>query len=283
MNLQAFITSGILELYVSGLASPEEVREVEQAAAQHPAVQAEIEAIRQALDAYAGLHAVRPPADLKDKVMLRLDGAPKPKPKELSSSQSNPTNYSSSEPRETGNPHIANIAAWVLGLALLGSLFAIFLFWQQAERATAQLQAAKDQMEQVRKDCETEKAKANEVNEQFIAIRHWATKPVQMQATPIGGNAYAIVFWNRIKKTTYLDLGKLPKPAADKQFQLWAIVNGKPTDMGVFDVADNTNLIKIEGQFIENPQAFAVTLEPKGGSETPSLDQMWVVGSVGKS
>lgn len=137
-------------------------------------------------------------------------------------------------------------------------------------------------MEQVRKDCEAEKAKANEVKEQFIAIRHWATKPVQMKATPLGGDAYAVVYWNNVKKTTYLDLGKLPQPAADKQFQLWAIVNGKPTDMGIFEVAPADSLIKIDGQFIENPQAFAVTLEPKGGSQSPSLDQMWVVGNVAK-
>jgi anti-sigma-K factor RskA len=88
------------------------------------------------------------------------------------------------------------------------------------------------------------------------------------------------VFWNSVKKTTYLDMGKLPKPATDKQFQLWAIVEGKPTDMGVFEVSDAKDLIAIEGQFIENPQAFAITLEPKGGSEVPTLDQMWVVGTV---
>ncbi|MCC6727432.1 MAG: anti-sigma factor [Saprospiraceae bacterium] len=286
MDLQSYITSGILELYVSGLATPEEAREVEQMAEQHPEVQAELDSIQKALEAYAGTHAVRPPAGLKEKVMQRLEAAPKSRPKETAS-QKEPTSTSqySYEPRESsgsGSTNIASIASWILGLALLGSLVAIFLFWQDAERAKAKVQAAKDETEQLRKDCEAEKAKAKAVNDQFVVLRHWATKPVQLKATPIGGDAYAIVFWNKVKKTTYLDLGKLPKPAADKQFQLWAIVDGKPTDMGVFEVADTNDLVAIESKFIEAPQAFAITLEPKGGSAVPTLDQMWVVGAVGK-
>jgi hypothetical protein len=51
--------------------------------------------------------------------------------------------------------------------------------------------------------------------------------------------------------------------------------------MGVFEVAANEGLQDVP--YIEHPQAFAVTLEPKGGSQAPTLDQMYVVGAVGKS
>ncbi|MBK8564336.1 MAG: anti-sigma factor [Saprospiraceae bacterium] len=283
MDLNSYISSGILELYASGLATPEEVREVEDMAANHPQVQAELDAIREALHAYSVIHGVQPPQGLKEKVMQRVEGMPKSRPKESSKQEATtPTNQYNYEPRESSgdSSKIANVATWILGLALLAALAAIFLFWQDAERAKSKVQAAKEETEQLRKDCEAEKNKAKAVNEQFVALRHWATKPVQLKATPIGGDAYAIVFWNNVKKTTYLDMGKLPKPATDKQFQLWAIVNGKPTDMGIFEVNDNKDLIAIEGRFIENPQAFAITLEPKGGSEAPTLDQMWVVGTV---
>ncbi len=281
MDLNSFISSGILELYASGLATPEEAREVEDMAANHPKVQAELDAIRKALDAYTGVHAVRPPEGLKEKVMQRVEGMPKSRPKETSKPETTPTNQYSYEPRESsgGSSNIANIAAWILGLALLGALAAIFLFWQEAERAKTKVQAAKDETEQLRKDCEAEKAKAKAIDKQFVDLRHWATKPIQLKATPIGGDAYATVFWNNRKGFTYFDMGNLPKPTADKQFQLWAIVDGQPTDMGVFEVNDTNELIAIEGH-IENPQAFAITLEPKGGSQAPTLDQMWVVGAV---
>ena len=79
-----------------------------------------------------------------------------------------------------------------------------------------------------------------------------------------------------------MDITNLPSPAADKQYQLWAIVDGAPVDMGVFDLASaETDTTFQNVPFIENPQAFAVTLEPKGGSTNPTLDQMYVVGNVG--
>jgi hypothetical protein len=281
MDLNSFISSGILELYASGLATPEEAREVEDMAANHPQVQAELDAILKALDAYSGVHAVQPPEGLKEKVMQRVEGMPKGRPKETPKPDTTPTKQYSYEPREPsgGSNYVANIATWILGLALLGALIAIFLFWQEAERAKSKAQAAKDETEQLRKDCEAEKTKAKAINDQFADLRHWATKPIQLKATPIGGDAYATVFWNNRRNFTYLDMGKLPKPATDKQFQLWAIVDGKPTDMGVFEVTDTKELIAIEGH-IQNPQAFAITLEPKGGSQAPTLDQMWVVGTV---
>ncbi len=281
MNLQAYISSGILELYAAGLASPEEIREVDAMAEQHPEVRKELDAIHQTLEGYVGLHGVQPPVGLKENIMDRLDAPPKGRQKGKDSNEDASKSNRIYEPRDSSEKNIASIASWILGLALLGACVAVFLFWQQADRAGAQMKAAQEQVEQVKKDCEAEKAKANEVKEQFIAIRHWATKPVQMKATPLGGDAFAVVYWNNIKKTAYLDVVKLPPPAADKQYQLWAIVGGKPTDMGVFDIGSPADSLR-KVEFIERPEAFAVTLEPKGGSQSPTLDQMWVVGAVAK-
>lgn len=285
MNLQAYITSGILELYVHGLATPDEVREVEAMAEQHPEIRQEITSIQRALESYADLHGVQPPDGLKDKIMQRLEngGATKGRSKGKPAEQSVPQpERRRQESRETAAGYsIASIAAWILGLALLLACVAVFMFWQQAEKASTQVQAAQAQLEQQKKDCEAEKEKAKKVNDQFYAIRHWATKPVQMKATPLGGDAFAVVYWNNIKKSSYLDVVKLPQPPADKQYQLWAIVDGKPTDMGVFEVTDTKDSLQ-EVPYILNPQAFAVTLEPKGGSESPTLDQMYVVGAVAK-
>lgn len=281
MNLQAYITSGILELYVNGLVTPEEIREVEEMAAQHPEVQQEIDAIRQAIATYVGAHAVEPPAGLKDKVLQRLDQAPKGRPSKSKPNHENHERPVYREPKAATETNLSSVVVWILGVALLGMGVAVFLFWQDASRANARVKSAEAQVEQVKKDCETEKARANELKEQFVAIRHWATKPVQMKGTDLGGDAFAVVYWNNIKKTSFLDVVKLPQPPSDKQYQLWAIVAGQPTDMGVFELeTENGALQKVE--FIETPQAFAVTLEPKGGSETPTLDQMYVVGAVGK-
>jgi anti-sigma-K factor RskA len=57
-------------------------------------------------------------------------------------------------------------------------------------------------------------------------------------------------------------------------------MNGKPVDLGVIgaDVWQEKLLVKMKG--VNEAQAFAITLEPKGGSVNPTMDQMYVVGKL---
>ena len=64
MDLQAYISSGILEAYVLGDISAEQAAEVERMAQSHPEVKAELEAIEIALESYAMENAVNPSNDL---------------------------------------------------------------------------------------------------------------------------------------------------------------------------------------------------------------------------
>jgi anti-sigma-K factor RskA len=73
---------------------------------------------------------------------------------------------------------------------------------------------------------------------------------------------------------------KLPAAGKDHQYQLWAIANGKPVDLGVFDKAetDSANIKAMKP--IGAAQAFAVTIEPRGGSINPTMNQMVVIASL---
>ena len=71
----------------------------------------------------------------------------------------------------------------------------------------------------------------------------------------------------------------MPVTDAEHQYQLWALVDGVPVDLGVFDAEGNGIGFK-DMKSIGKAQAFAVTLEPKGGSKNPTLDQMVVMGAI---
>ncbi len=278
MNIQAYITSGILELYVHGLASPAEMKEVEELAALHPEIQLEIDAIAQALESYAVAHQVLPPDGLKDKIMGRLDGPPAPPPR--SGGGNNRPAAAAVSSREADGPSKSiGIVTALLILALIGACAAAFLFLQQAKKAQAAATEAQAHLEQVKKDCEDKEKRNVALQDQFINIRHWATRPVQMKGTALNKEAFAVVYRNDVKQVSFLDVVNLPPPAANKQYQLWAIVKGQPTDMGVFDLTSENGMMQ-SVKFIENAEAYAVTLEPKGGSASPTLDQMYVVGAV---
>jgi anti-sigma-K factor RskA len=76
-----------------------------------------------------------------------------------------------------------------------------------------------------------------------------------------------------------IDMANANMPVNDKyhQYQLWALVGGKPVSLGVFD-ADTTSKDMKEMESIASADAFAVTLEKRGGSPTPTMDEMMVLG-----
>ena len=91
--------------------------------------------------------------------------------------------------------------------------------------------------------------------------------------------AHATICWNTKTKEVYVGFSNLPAPPSGKQYQLWAIADGKPVDLGVIDKAIDTAAIQ-KMKVTEKAQAFAVTLEKSGGSPTPTLEEMYAVGST---
>lgn len=79
-----------------------------------------------------------------------------------------------------------------------------------------------------------------------------------------------------------VDNSKMGLPLNDEahQYQLWALVNGKPVDLGVFDVKADAEHILVKMKEIGGAQAFAVTLEKRGGVASPTMEQMIAMGGV---
>jgi mannose-6-phosphate isomerase-like protein (cupin superfamily) len=72
-RIRHWIESGKLELYVMGSLSPEEMAEVDAAAAEHPELRAEIGALEESLEAMAMAGAVAPNITLKPYLMAFID------------------------------------------------------------------------------------------------------------------------------------------------------------------------------------------------------------------
>jgi anti-sigma-K factor RskA len=107
----------------------------------------------------------------------------------------------------------------------------------------------------------------------------WKTIKLAGQKNP---NDNMVVYWHPKQKHVMVNTTKMVLPANDKahQYQLWALVNGKPVDLGVFDVNNDKSHILVNMKEIGTAQAFAVTLEQRGGSPTPTMEQMMVMGGV---
>jgi anti-sigma-K factor RskA len=95
---------------------------------------------------------------------------------------------------------------------------------------------------------------------------------------------YGKVIWDPQKQQALLQVSDLPAVPSNKDYQLWLIKNGKPISAGVFDVnkASKSSFFAIQ-QLVrankKNANAFAITLEPKGGSPQPT-GNMYLVGKI---
>ena len=73
MNNQTFIESGILELYISGIASADEAREVEEMAAAHAEVREALDALNLVMENVAMENAIAPSVLIKPFLMATMD------------------------------------------------------------------------------------------------------------------------------------------------------------------------------------------------------------------
>lgn len=266
MDIKAYIASGILEQYAFDLLSPSERSEVEAHLQQYPELVEELRQIEYAIEKYLSLYQAQPSPDFQQRLNDSLENVvPDPRP----------------IPPSSGTPPATGGTTWgLLGLAVIGLAAAAWLFFdnQQKDRSYQELTT---EYENLKLDCD----ETTETNRGLLSlletIRQSGNSLIQMRGTDKDTTAFASIIYNAETKKSYLDIINLAEPAADKQYQLWAIVDGTPVDMGVFDVTVDTSKTLQEVPFIENVQAFAVTLEPRGGSVSPTLEEMVVIGTTG--
>ena len=169
-----------------------------------------------------------------------------------------------------------------LALAASVALLLVFggLWLTNNNKYQQQIAAAEDQNQNLRDQMATlqTETEARAYTNSLLASSD--TRIVEMPGTDNSPDSKVRVYWNTVTREVLLKVDQLPPPEADKQYQLWAIVNGEPQDMGVFEIDAASDQVQLMSAQVENAQAFAITLEKKGGSPTPTLSAMYVLGNV---
>ncbi|MBK8902891.1 MAG: anti-sigma factor [Anaerolineaceae bacterium] len=73
----------------------------------------------------------------------------------------------------------------------------------------------------------------------------------------------------------------LPQLSADQAYQLWIIRGDQPLSAGVFSVDENGRVtLPVDATLASSYDAVGVSIEPAGGSETPTPDQIILLGAA---
>lgn len=102
-----------------------------------------------------------------------------------------------------------------------------------------------------------------------VALREVQQQNKQLRST---------IYWNKKDNTVFFESGTLTALGNDKSYQLWALKDGVPIDLGIFDVTTQPRIMTMKSAV--SPDAFAVTIEPRGGSKLPTLQTLTVLGKV---
>ena len=264
-----FISSGLLEIYAAGIASFEERKIVEDYISRYPEVKLELTEVEKALETYAMSHSEMPSASVKQNLFSRLNFEKKD---EISNSTDVPVidmqSTISSHPTQKNKRFNFSYLAAASFLLLLGSIIIAYTYYNKYQDATANLALTQERLD---KQQQSNEALSSDIN----VMTNKNVLPVVMNGTPKMPGALAKLFWMKTTGEVYIDPTNLPQIPADKQYQLWAIVDGKPVDAGMI-IKEKGNYRIQKMKSFGNVEAFAITLEKNGGSPTPTMAEMVV-------
>ena len=263
MNVNEYIASGIVELYAMNALSPNEKKEFERLMLLYPEIGIELRKTEKSLEVYAISYSINPRPHLREQIMdkIRQDEKPavgKEKGKVIQPDQSLTYKYMIA----------ASLAALVV------STFASWFFysrWNEAEERYTSLLNEKNELAQ---NYNLVKATYDETISTLVILRDESSNVIALHSKDPTHNYQARVYWSKFTHRSYIDVLSLPSPGEGKQFQLWALVGGQPVDAGVFNTgAQNIQRMKD----VVKADVWAVTLEPKGGSVSPTLEQLYLI------
>jgi hypothetical protein len=277
----------VLELYAAGALSDTEAREVEAMAAQYPEVQAELATIQDALVSYSASFKKNPNPELRSAILNRIDeiegvsntnvlsisDAPQ-KPNTVDTTGKSSFNYS----QQPARFNYLMAAVWIfLVLNIIGNIY----FFNKLKNTEEQMTGVVNENNKMKLEYEKIKLDMDKKSGDMKMVMNRSNKIVDLKGMEIAPQSFATVYWNPATKKVMLNVNSLPMPPVGKQYQLWALKDGRPIDAGVFEMqtgsGDDMHMMPVT---IDDADAFAVTLEKKGGSPTPTLTQLYVMGKI---
>lgn len=272
MDVKAFIESGIIESVVLGFASENEISELQTAATQFPEVKAEWIAVSAAFENEATKHAIPAPASVKTSILSIIE-------KDMKIEQTEAPIISIQQAAQSKSGSLKWLAAASVVISLsLGTMW--YLNYQEMVSVKNQLASTKSDMEKMDQEMTVLSVEQEKSMEYRKVLAQLDTKNIAMSGTAMEPEANVHIMWNENNKMAVLKSVVIDEIPTEMQLQLWAIADGKPVSLGVFDVADLKEMSDPFAVDASNISAFAITMEKRGGSEQPTMENMIVMGAV---
>ncbi|RYM34969.1 anti-sigma factor [Brumimicrobium glaciale] len=277
MDVKNYISSGILERYVFGEVSSQEKQEVACLSKIYPEIQKELFAHQLGVEKMVSKYSVTPPQELKQQILLKVSNTSQDhsttEDKDEKIISINRTNQ-----KLESNKNIYKYLAAACSVGMILLLAGGFYLNNLNTDLKGTIAANDNKITDLEGDYNQMAATNESINQKFEIVTSASTSKILMKGTESQPTSLANVFVSEENENVYLQVGNLPGISENNDYQLWAIVDGKPESLGVFNTENKEELLEMK--YFPKAQAYAVTLEPKGGSESPTMENMYVYGGV---
>lgn len=261
MDKQEYIDSGILELYVFGRLDEAEFNEVTKMAESDNDIKNEIISIEKAIinfsESVAPFLSSENYEKIREALMLKhgvVDIAPKK----------------------------SNIFLYLGYAASILLLIGIGYQYQKLEEKDTQIVNVEKEKSDLQKSVVDLTLQNKESETALSVVRDNNNAVIALAGQEVSPTSFAKVYWNKETKAVHIDAAGLPEPPEGMVYQVWALKLNPltPTSIGLLDnfKGNSKRIFNVENA--NEAEAFGITLEPAGGSASPTLEQLYTLGKA---
>ncbi len=243
-KIRTFLDTDLLEKYLLGTTSQEESLKVERYIAMYPEVRENYNNLQENLEIFAKMHALKAPVNLEDKILRKI--------KSEKSIQQKFMKYA--------------VAASIIACLFAGSAY---FLWDQNQSLQEENMIVNNKVKSLE---ENMLQRLEDMRNQFIVLNNPQTKQVVVSGNKKAKELKAVAYINPVKKLSYINVKNLPNLPEEQCLQMWAEVNGEMVNMGVINREISTDKL-LALPYADNAIGY-ITIEPKGGNLTPSVENI---------
>lgn len=260
MDKQEYIDSGILELYVFGRLDEAEFNEVTKMAENDEDIKNEIISIEKAVINFSESVSPFLSSENYEKIRQALmlkHGVVDIKPK-------------------------SNIFLYLGWAASILLLIGIGYQYKQLDDKETQIVNVETEKSKLQESVVDLQLKNKESESALAIVRDNNNAIIALAGQEVSPESYAKAYWNKNTKAVHIDASGLPEPPERMVYQVWALKLNPltPTSIGLLDNFKGNSKKVFTVENADEAEAFGITLEPAGGSASPTLEQLYTLGKA---
>lgn len=252
MTVSEIKESGLLEEYVFGNPSAETISIVENWIIMHPELKGYIQELEIVAEKLATENATQAPASWKTETISKIKETKK---------------NSMTGPDFNWIPLTVSL--------IIGALMGAGILSGKLNTAKSELNSLQIKYAQLSEDCSKDKILIAESENLLNYIQDKNTQTIVLRQINQGDNV--TVFWNESGRKAIASIEGLQPLGEEESYQIWADVEGEMISVGLLEQEED-RFVSLE--FVDNAESLNITIEPKGGSDHPTVSRLIMSAKV---